>query len=130
MINYAYTILYVEDVEKSLRFYETAFQFQRVFMTEEKDYGELASGQTKIAFASIDLANSNLKNGFTPSQPGQVPFGIELGLTTDNVQKTCDQAIAAGAHLLEAPITKAWGQVVAYIQDPNGFLLEICTPMS
>ena len=63
------------------------------------------------------------------SQAGQKPFGIELGFTTDDVAALCGQAVNAGATILESPQTKPWGQTVAYIQDPNGFLLEICTPM-
>jgi|GEM_PF-5236717 len=60
MIKYAYTILYVSSVVESLEFYEKAFGFERKFLTEEHDYGEIRSGETIIAFASKQLANSNL----------------------------------------------------------------------
>jgi YD repeat-containing protein len=30
---------------------------------------------------------------------------------------------------MEDPKTKPWGQVVAYVRDKDGFLIEICTPM-
>ena len=40
-----------------------------------------------------------------------------------------NNAIAAGATLVEKPKTKPWGQTVAYVRDPDGFLVEICTPM-
>jgi lactoylglutathione lyase len=52
MVQFGYTILYVEDVEKSIVFYEKAFGFERKFITTENDYGELNTGQTTIAFAS------------------------------------------------------------------------------
>ena len=48
MVKFGYTILYVEDVEKSIAFYENAFGFSRKFVTPEKDYGELITGETTI----------------------------------------------------------------------------------
>ena len=129
MIKFAYTILYVKDVEKSITFYEKAFGFTRKFVTPENDYGELLVGETTLSFASIVLANSNLKEGFTQSSLTNKPFGIEIGFTTDNVDETVKSALNAGGTILENPKTKPWGQVVAYIRDIEGFLIEICTPM-
>jgi uncharacterized glyoxalase superfamily protein PhnB len=63
-MKYAYTILYVENVTKTIEFYEKAFGFHRKFITPENDYGELISGETTISFASIELGISNFKNGF------------------------------------------------------------------
>jgi hypothetical protein len=59
-MKYAYTILYVKDVSDTIDFYEKAFGFKRKFVTPENDYAELISGETTIAFASIELGNSNL----------------------------------------------------------------------
>ena len=129
MIKYAYTILYVSSVVESLEFYEKAFGFERKFLTEEEDYGELRSGETVIAFASKKLANSNLSNGFVVASQSEKPFPIELAFTTENVEETIKKAIQNGAVLEEPMKAKPWGQKVAYIRDNSGFLLEICTPM-
>ena len=129
MVKLGYTILYVADVTKSIEFYETAFGFERKFITPENDYGELLTGETTISFASKELANSNLKNGFIESSPSAKPFGIELALVTDNVRIIIDKAVELGALVTEKPIQKPWGQTVGYIRDIDGFLLEICTPM-
>ncbi len=130
MIKFAYTILYVNDVNKSISFYEKAFGFTRKFVSPENDYAELLSGETTISFASIRLAESSLKQGFIHSNPSHKPFGIEIGFTTEDVASTVSQAIEAGATLEESPKTKPWGQVVAYVRDPEGFLIEICTAMA
>jgi lactoylglutathione lyase len=61
MVKFAYTILYVSDVSKSIEFYENAFGFERKFITPDNDYGELNVGETTLSFASKSLANSNLK---------------------------------------------------------------------
>ena len=51
MLNFAYTILYVDNVDETLSFYESAFGFKRKFLHESGDYGELESGATTLAFA-------------------------------------------------------------------------------
>lgn len=129
MVKFAYSILYVSDVTKSIEFYEKAFGFSRKFVTPENDYGELLTGETTLSFASVNLAKSNLKEGFLESNMANKPFAQELGFTTEDVQVVVDAAVSLGATLLETPKTKPWGQVVAYIRDLDGFLLEICTPM-
>ena len=129
MIKFAYTILYVQDVTKSVEFYENAFGFKRKFITPENDYGELLVGETTLSFVSTTLAKTNLKNGFTESSLNDKPFGIEIGFTTENVDETIEAAVKAGATIVEPPKTKPWGQVVAYVRDLDGFLIEICTPM-
>jgi catechol 2,3-dioxygenase-like lactoylglutathione lyase family enzyme len=129
MIKFAYTILYVRDVEKSIGFYEKAFGFERKFVTPEKDYGELLVGETTLSFASLSLAHSNLRKGFIESDLRNKPFGIEIGFTTDKVEETVHSAVQAGGVVLEFPKTKPWRQVVAYLRDPDGFLIEICTPI-
>jgi catechol 2,3-dioxygenase-like lactoylglutathione lyase family enzyme len=130
MIKFAYTILYVKDVEKSIDFYEKAFGFSRKFVTPENDYAELLVGETTLSFCSLNLANSNFKEGFIESSLTNKPFGIEIGFTTDNVEETVKTAVNAGGTILEQPKTKPWGQVVAYVRDIDGFLIEICTPIS
>ncbi|MEN0046710.1 MAG: VOC family protein [Bacteroidota bacterium] len=115
---------------RAISFYEQAFGFARKFITPENDYGEIISGEATLAFASIELAKSNLSKGFQESSLKEKIFGIELGLTTDEVEKTVEAALQAGATLLEAAKTKPWGQTVAYVRDLDGFLIEICTPMN
>lgn len=129
MIKFAYTILYVNDVEKAISFYEKAFGFNRKFVTPDNDYGELFVGETTLSFASFTLANSNLEDGFVESNLNNRPFGIEIGFTTENVEETLKNAVNAGATIVANPKTKPWGQIVSYVRDLDGFLVEICTAM-
>ena len=128
-MKYSYTILYVKNVLETIKFYEKAFGFQKKFITPEKDYGELISGETTISFASFELGNSNLKNGFQQSSLSNKPFGIELVFTTENIEIDFENATKAGAIEVEKITTKPWGQKVGYVKDNNGFLIEICTPI-
>ena len=127
MVKFGYTILYVEDVEKSIEFYENAFGFSRKFITPENDYGELSTGETTISFASKKLAAQNLKDGFIESNLEDKPFAIEMGFITDNVGELVQKATSFGAILVKEPTQKPWGQIVAYVRDLDGFLIEICT---
>lgn len=130
MIKFAYTILYVEDVVKTMDFYQRAFGFSEKMLAPDNTYGEVASGETTLSFAVKSLAQSNLKNGFIESDLSKLPFGIEIGFTTDDVEGAIREAVAAGAMLIEESKTKPWGQVVAYVRDLDGFLVEICSEMN
>ncbi len=130
MIKFAYTILYVKDVAKTVTFYENAFGFTKKFITPESDYAEIISGETIISFATIKLAKSNLSDGFIESNLKNKPFGIEIGFTTDDVESAFRSAVEAGAVIVEKPKTKPWGQIVSYVRDLDGFLIEICTTIA
>ena len=117
MIKFAYTILYVQDVVKTISFYEQAFGFTKKFITPDNSYGEVISGETTLSFASKALALSNLKDGFTESDLNEKPFGIEIGFTTDDVQATINKAIEAGATLYVEPKEKPWGQHMETLSD-------------
>jgi len=127
MIKFGYTILYVEDVEESISFYENAFGFSRKFVSPDNDYGELITGETTLSFASKKLAASNLKEGFIESSLEDKPFAIEIGFIVENVPEVLQKATSFGAVMVSEPVEKPWGQVVAYVRDLNGFLIEICT---
>ncbi|KPE53170.1 VOC family protein [Chryseobacterium indologenes] len=127
MIQFKYVILYVEDVEKSMNFYKDTFDTEIKFITPEKDYGELLTGNTTLSFASVTLAGSNIRQGFLASKTSEKPFGIELGFVTDDVASLIKKAVDNGAILYEDITVKPWGQKTAYIKDPDNYLVEICT---
>jgi uncharacterized glyoxalase superfamily protein PhnB len=102
---------------------------KRKFIVPGNSYGELSTGATTLSFASIEQASSNLKDGFTGSDPKKKPQAFEIAFTTDDVEKIYKNAIKEGA-IAEAPASvKPHGQTVAYVRYPDGFLVEICTPM-
>ena len=126
-----YVILYVNDVAASLAFYEKAFGLARRFFHDDngKAYGELETGATRLAFASLVLAREHLKQEIVAAVPGKAPLGVEIALTTSDVPALFARAVKAGATPVSEPATKPWGQTVAYVRDNSGFLVEVCTPM-
>ena len=126
-MQFGYTILYVEDVPKTIAFYEAAFGFARRFVHEAGDYGELDTGATALAFSSLRLMAELGKN---PQCAAADAPSFEIAFTTADVAAAVQRAVDAGARLVQAPQQMPWGQTVAYVADPDGFLVEICTPMS
>ncbi len=129
MIRFAYTIVYVHDVSRSLQFYQNAFGLQTCFLHPSQTYGELDTGDTKLAFAAHALAADNLPAGYRPVERGGKPLGIEISFMTEDVAAAVAKAVAAGADVAVDTTEKPWGQTVAYLRDPDGMLIEICSPV-
>jgi len=129
VVKFGYTICYVPSVERTLSFFEDVFDMRRRFITDEKDYGELDTGDTVLAFATHDLGRSNFFGGYVSASDSEIPLGTEIALVMDNVDDFHDKAIKHGAVELKAPGTKPWGQTVSYVRCPSGILLELCTPI-
>jgi lactoylglutathione lyase len=125
-----WVIVYVPSVEQALAFYERAFALPRKFIAEGGSFGELDTGQTTLAFASEELAGSNLAHGFQRAAPDAPPCNVELCLVFDDVAAAFTHAVASGATALAAPAVKPWGQTVAYLRDPFGTLVELASPLA
>lgn len=128
-MKFGYTIIYVADVDASLAFFETAFGFARRFLHESGDYGELDTGATTLAFASLDLGHSNFPAGYISIGASLLPIGIEVALVTPSVATAHAAALDAGATEVRSPESKPWGQIVSYVRCPDGTLVELCTPI-
>jgi uncharacterized glyoxalase superfamily protein PhnB len=128
-VKFAYTILYVKDVAQSVAFYERAFGLKQRFIDESKQYAEMDTGGTTLAFAANELAHSNLPQGFQENSLSKLPAGIEVGFVTEDVAAAFSQAVESGAIAVVAPKIKPWGQTVAYVRDLDGILIELGSPM-
>ena len=121
-----YTILYVENVSKTLNFYKQSFGFQTKMLHESGDYGELDTGETTLAFSSLKLMSDLGKNPMKANPSAPV---FEIAFETQEVKKWLNQAIKSGAVLVQDIQEETWGQTTSYVSDPNGFLIEICSPV-
>ncbi|MEH2293732.1 VOC family protein [Nostoc sp.] len=128
-MKFSYTILYVKDVAQSVAFYEKAFGLKQQFIHQSKQYVEMETGGTTLAFASNELAKSNLPQGFQENSLSNLPAGIEVGFLTDDIAAALSRAIEAGAVVVVDAKVKPWGQTVAYVRDLDGILIEIGSPM-
>jgi len=122
-----WVIVYVPDVEAALVFYERSFGLERKMVAPDSSFGELDSGATTLAFASEELGESNFEGGFT--RPGERPFNFEVVLVFDDPESAFARAVENGATVVAETKRKPWGQLVGYVRDPFGTLLEICSPV-
>jgi lactoylglutathione lyase len=122
-MRYASTILYVDDVIAIVEFYEQAFGFERAFVAPDSSYATLANDGGTLAFAGRDGAPAGV------ARANEQPAGFEIWIESDDVPALFLRAVEAGATAIAEPITKPWGQMVAYVTDPNGTLVEIGAPV-
>ncbi len=126
-MKFKYTILYVDDVSKTFRFYEKAFGLKKKMLHESGEYGELDTGSTILSFSSLKLMKELGKN---PAAPNPKTPTFEIAFETDNVNTALSKALEAGASLVQDATDMPWGQTIAYVTENNGFLVEICTPVA
>lgn len=130
-VSLGYVILYVEDVSEALEFYEAAFGLSRRFFHEDNGeaYGELETGSTRLAFASVGLAKTHLNLEVIAASPKGPALGAEIAFVTPDVPALYARAVEAGGTPVTEPTDKPWGQTVAYLRDKAGHLVELCTPL-
>lgn len=128
-MQFRYALLYVPDVAASLAFYERAFGLKRRFLADGDTYGELETGAVALGFVTASQAKGNLPQGYRPNDRKDKPGGFEVAFVTDDVEAAYKRAVQAGAEPYAPPAKKPWGQVIAYVRDLDGVLVEIAGKM-
>lgn len=124
----SYTILYVDQVEETVIFYEKAFGLKRRFIHESGDYAEMETGETTLGFAAHTLAADILKQDYVRAA-GQL-IGAQITLEPENVQVSFDHALKQGATEITPPEIKPWNFEVAMVRDLNGHIVELARDLS
>ena len=130
MVTFSNTIFYVKDIPRVVSFYRDAFGLEPKLIHESNRYVEIDTGATVLAFAAESLAASNLSQGYIHHDINQIPLACEIVFTVPDVQEFYERALKAGAVSVAAPQQKPWGQVVAYVRDPNGVLIDIASNLA
>lgn len=124
----AIIILAVEDVARSVAFYELACGAVAVVTTP--NYVELdVHGTTRIGLYERTSFAKNV--GQTPSIVDAAQLtSTELYLRVPDLDAAIAQVVAAGARQLSPKQTRPWGDVVAYFRDPDGNVLAVARSLS
>lgn len=121
-----YVILYADDVSATVSFYQRAFGLDTRFVQPSGDYAEMETGATALGIVSRDFVAGHLRGAAgkrgAPS--------AEIGIVVEDVAAAVERAVGAGAEPLSEPAEMPWGQTIAYVADPNGFPVELCSAMS
>jgi catechol 2,3-dioxygenase-like lactoylglutathione lyase family enzyme len=122
------TILAVEDLGRAVRFYELAFGWPRV--VDVPTYVEMEfPGGARIGLYDRQGFGRNIGRA-----PPRVPAGelapAELYFFVDDMDVALDRLRTAGARELSPLAPRDWGHEVAYVADPDGFVLALARPLS
>lgn len=124
-----WVIVYVDDPAAAVDFYERAFGLKSDFVVPGGSYGQLDTGQTKLAFAAYTLGEGNFDGGVRRAGSDGQPPNMEIALVHEDVDGAYARALEAGCSSLAGPADKPQGQRVAYVRDPYGTLVELATPL-
>lgn len=121
------TILAVEDLERSVAFYGTAFGWPArvevpVYVELELPDGRGLGLYVKEAFAV------NVGQVPTLAEPTRIG-GTELYFHVDDLDDAIERLAAAGAHCLSERAPRDWGDEAAYYADPDGNVLVVARSM-
>jgi lactoylglutathione lyase len=120
-----YVILWVEDLERALRFYTETLGFAQ--KARHGEYVELDTGGTVLGLVARRFVRDELHLEVPPAGPENSEIGVVV--PRDEVAVLFDRALAAGGAAVQAPHEQPWGQIVGYVRDPDGHLVELCSPV-
>ncbi|WCJ41192.1 dessication-induced 1VOC superfamily protein [Euphorbia peplus] len=128
---FAYTILYVKDVAKSVDFYAKAFGYHVRRVDDSHRWGELDSGNTTIAFTPIHQYETDYRTGHVhiPKSSDDRP-PLELCFDYTDVDAAYKRAVENGAVAASPPEDKEWGQRVGYVRDLDGIVVRMGSHVS
>ncbi len=121
-----YTILYVDDVAASVKFYENALGLGLKMLHGSGEYAEMETGETSLSFCARSLM-TQIGKETTKANP-KAPVS-EIAFETDDVASAFEKAVKNGAKPISEPAMMPWKQMVSYVADLDGFLIEICSPI-
>lgn len=120
-----YMILYVNDFEKTMDFYKGKLGLP--VKMQQDTYVEFDTGATTLSINTRksvkELIGLQVPEGSASTQT------FEIGFVVEDVAATIEVLRQQGVTIIKEPDTKPWGQTVAYVADPDGHYIEICTSM-
>lgn len=119
-----HTMIRVGDLEKSIHFYTGIFGMQ---LLRRKDYAE---GRFTLAFVGYGDENANAvieltHNWDTASYDLGNGFG-HIAIAVDDAYKACEDIRSKGGEVVrEAGPMKHGSTVIAFVKDPDGYMIEL-----
>lgn len=118
-----YIILYVNDFEKTMHFYRDILELP--LKMQQGTYVEFDTGATILSINTRQSVKEEIGLDVPESVTKTQTF--EIGFVVDDVEETIENFRNQGIPIMKEPTKKPWGQTVAYITDPDGHYIEICT---
>ena len=119
-----HTMLRVNDLEQSLAFYTSVLGMK---VLRKRDY---ESGRFTLVFVGYGDEESSAvieltHNWDTKSYTLGDAYG-HIAIGTDDIYATCERIRASGGRIVREPgPMKHGGSVIAFVEDPNGYRIEL-----
>ena len=119
-----HVILAVDDVPRSVEFYERVFGWERNPLIDYSNYVELqGDGGTLGLYEREGFAAAS---GAVPAGvPATGQTGTELYVRVDDVESLLERLRDADARELRGLTQKVWGDDAAYFEDPDGNVVAV-----
>lgn len=118
-----YIILYVNDFEKTMSFYKDILGLQ--IKMQQDTYVEFDTGVTTLSINTRKSVKEEI--GLDVPELTSSTQTFEIAFVVEDVSATIEKLREQGVQIIKEPATKPWGQTVAYVADPDGHFIEICT---
>src|SRR5688500_7469694 len=92
-MGYAGTAIYVDDVPGALAFYRRAFGLETRFFDEKRQFAELDTKASILAFASHDVGGMLMRGHHSRAEPS----GVEVAFFYEDVAAAFQKVVEAGA---------------------------------
>ncbi|KAL8141393.1 hypothetical protein V2J09_007414 [Rumex salicifolius] len=128
---FAYTVVYVKDVAKSVDFYSKALGVNIRRLDQSHRWGELDTGTTTIAFTPLrQHETDDITGAVYVAQSKRERCPIEVCFDYADVDAAFKRAVENGAEAVKAPEPKEWGQKVGYVRDVDGIVVRMGSHVS
>ncbi len=120
--------LYVQDLDRSQRFYESLFGFEVLLRNERMCSFAITQGQVLLLFLQgASTGHTPVPGGIVPPHDGagrlHLAFSISKADLTHWREHLASQGLA-----IESTINPPRGGTSLYFRDPDGHLIELATP--
>ena len=122
----AYVILYVDDLDRSVRFYRDVIGVALRFADDA--FAEFDTHGTRFGLFPRSRLADLLGRAATSRPPGdpEVPGpGMEVCFVVPDVDRQAERLRAAGAEVLAGPTDRPWGHRTLHLRDPDGHVVEL-----
>ena len=125
---FAYTVLFVPDVQDAVDFYGRAFGLKPRMV--DPRFAQMEIGAVALAFGLEASERHELPDdfAFNANRADAAAAGFQISFTSTDVQVAFDHAVAAGCTPVIAPRIQPWGQTVSRVRDLNGVLVSLVSP--
>lgn len=122
-------VLATDDLPRLAAFYEHVTGWAR--QVDDDVYVELAApGGVRLGLYVARAYAANLGSGAPVERAGTMLSRTEIYLVTADLDASLDRAVAAGGRVLSPAAARAWGDVVAYVSDPDGGVCALAAARS